>query len=155
SDRLENLEAQRTELQDLIDDLSFNGQQRIDEAITPLLDAVQEDLNGLSDQLQQAIIDAGNAAISVGEYVEGEIERLDGLVTGLEGQLGEVQAAMDEILAGTLPAENVIEDEERVFITEERRERVNNLENEFAGLDEDGKVPLNRIRYAEEDDAES
>ncbi len=51
AERLRALEAQRTDLEDLINDLSFNGQARIDAAITPLIDAQKRTLAALDPQI--------------------------------------------------------------------------------------------------------
>lgn len=145
SARLVALEAKRTELQDLIDDLSFNGQQRIDEAISPLIEAQEQELAALSDLVQQAIIDATNAGIEVAEQVELQV----GI---LEGRVVDVESAMAVILADTLPAENVAESATRVFVSPEQRDAVANLDNNYAQIDEDGLIQAQHVPYADHDD---
>lgn len=98
--RLRALEAKRTELQDLIDDLSFNGQARIDAAISPLIDAVRVDLVTLREAVAQAITDAADAATTVTAEVRAR-------VTGIEGRVTTIETEFDRIVAGGVSAAKV------------------------------------------------
>lgn len=53
SGRLGALEEQRTDLDDLMADLSFTAQVRVDAAVTPLIEAVEYRINGMTGQLDE------------------------------------------------------------------------------------------------------
>lgn len=53
SARIRELEAQRTDLEDLMADLSYNAQTRVDEAISPLIADVEERINAVNLQLDE------------------------------------------------------------------------------------------------------
>lgn len=97
SGRLNALEAQRTDLEDLIDDLSFNGQARIDEAITPLIEQVESTIEGIQSDVQS------------------------------------LQEVVDDLLEGVIPAENVAESDERVFVTPEEKAEIGQLRTDMGG----------------------
>lgn len=97
SSRIRGVEAKGTELDDLITDLSFNGQVRIDAAITPLIETVRADLVTLSSAVATAVTDASDAAASVAAEVRARVSVIEGNVDVLE-------AAFAQIVSGGAPA---------------------------------------------------
>lgn len=100
SDRMRAVEVKGTELDDLIADLSFNGQTRIDAAITPLIEQVRGEITEVQGLVERVIADSANAATEVAAEV-------DRRLAVLEGKLPEIEAAFARLLSGTLPLRNV------------------------------------------------
>lgn len=94
--RLRALEAQRVEVQAVIEELRLFGLQRLDESLNPI--------------------------------ITDTITRLEQLVA----DIAEAQAAVDELLAGNVPAAQVVESASRVFVSAEQRTEIGQLRTDLA-----------------------
>lgn len=159
--RLRAIEAQRTDLQAVIDDLRLFGLLRLDEAIVPLINQTQAQI----EALQQAVADttAANAQI-IQDIQQAALQAL----AVLEANISEIQERVDTILAGGIPAADVAESESRVFVTPAQKADINQLREDFsqrkAAVDEvldlkadleDGKVPSSQLSFSTKEQAEA
>lgn len=118
--RLRALEAKRTELQDLVDDLSFFGIQRLDSAINPLIAEVTAEVAAL----QKAVADT----LAANNRIISDFQAVTAVNLGeLQAQIDDVQERMNVILAGGLGAADVRESADRVFVTPAQRTEIGRL----------------------------
>lgn len=137
SGRLVTLENKRSELQDLIDDLSFNGQQRLDEAIGPLIEAQELELEALTREI--VAMQQANATI-INDFQEVTAVNLQDLaeaVQAAENSLVDVQSQINIILAGGLAAAMIEESATRVFVTPEQKSEIGQLRTDLGALADD------------------
>jgi hypothetical protein len=141
--RLRALEAKRNELQDLIDDLSFNGQARLDQAVVPLIENMQLTLQSIADDV--AATQAQNDALLADfqQVTAVNLEALADSVQTAEQQLADVQQQFALILAGGLAAAKVQESATRVFVTPAEKAEIGALREDLTGLAESvGEHPV-------------
>lgn len=142
--RLRTLEAKRNELQALIDDLSFNGQARIDEAITPLIVGVRNEVTALETAVGRAVSEAADAATAVASEANRRIAKV-------ELDLDAIEAAFAQILAGGVGAASVTESAQRVFVTPEQRAEIGALRTDLDDLERnsaDAAAAARRFSFA-------
>jgi hypothetical protein len=127
-ERLLGVEAQRTELSDLIDDLSFNGQARLDQAIVPIIDNVRTALDALA--LEVASTAQANAAIieNFQQVTAVNLTELSQSVAAAETQLASIQQQFAAIVAGGVGADKITETGDRVFLTPAQKAAIGTLQ---------------------------
>lgn len=123
--RVRSLEAVRVTLDDIINDLQVFGLQRLDQAIVPLIEEQQAALANLQQQITAAL--AATQQL-VDQFQDDTAAALAGLQTQIdaalaviEGNIGALQAQVDEILAGGISADNVSETANRLFLSAAER----------------------------------
>jgi len=118
--RLRAIEEKRTELQDLIDDLSFAGVQRLDQAINPLIVGVQRDLDTLKTSVA--------ATVAANDRIISDFQAVTAVnLEELQDQINEVQTRINVILAGGLDAADVRESTTRVFVSPAEKAEIGKL----------------------------
>lgn len=125
--RLRAIEAKRTELQDLIDDISFSVTRRFDEAINPLVVEVQSDLATLRTSVA--------ATVAANDRIISDFRAVTAVnLEELQEQIDQVQDRIDVILGGGLDAADVRESATRVFVTPEQRTEIAKLRTDVNAL---------------------
>lgn len=134
--RVRALEAIRTTLQDIITELQVFGLQRLDEAIVPLIEQQQQALANLQAEIaaalaatQALVTDFQQATAAALADLQSQI---DASLLVIEGNIGALQAQVDEILAGGISAANVNETTERVFVTPAQRTAIDSIAQTLA-----------------------
>lgn len=103
--RIRSLEAQRVEVQTVIDELRLFGLERIDADLVPLINAQLSKLN-----------------------------ELEAAVTQAKNDIAQAQADVEELLLGVIPAGNVTENSTRVFVTPSQRTEIGALRTDLTAL---------------------
>lgn len=164
SHRLRDLEARGTELDEVLNELRLFGLERLDTAIVPLIAQTQQQLA----QLQQAVADTIAQNAQVIENFQVDVQEA---LAALNAQIAAVEARVNEILQGGIPAADVAESATQVFVSPEQRAEISELRadlealllsldetfaaigqnkqdkseknqpNGYPGLDNDGKLP--------------
>jgi hypothetical protein len=114
SQRLKALEEQRVEVAAVIDELRLFGLDRLNTAIVPLIEGVNDD------------IDAAKAAVAA-LIAEKQAE-----LEALSQAIATARAAVDELLSGNIPAANVLEDTTRVFVTPDQKAYLDSIEGRLS-----------------------
>lgn len=166
--RLRDLEAQRIEYQQFIDDLKLFALERLNSAIEPIIADMQGRLDAVALEQQQLLE-------QMSSHLSSENSRLNTLISDLEGQsqatlqslneaVAEAQGRVDAILADGIPADDVSESDQRLFMTPDEREQIAELANRMASiglpagiasLDEDGFIPIPQMPIATQAEAEA
>lgn len=135
--RLRMLEAAATGLEAIKNDLQQFGLQRLDEAILPLIDQTQQDLANLSAEV--AATQAANAQIidDFQDVVAVNLEDLADQIDAAEAQLAAVQAQIQTYLNGGVPAADVAEDANRVFVTPAQKTEIGQLRTDLTNLSDE------------------
>lgn len=141
SARIRVIEEKGVNLDDLIADLSFNGQARLDAAVTPLIDAVRTDLAALSSAVAKTLAD--NAKI-ISDFQEVTAVNLD----DLREQIGAMEDRIAVVLAGGLDAGDVRESATRAFVTPEQRTEIGTLRTDLDATRTDHDARLAAIEGA-------
>lgn len=161
--RLRALEAKRTELQDLIDELKVFGLEILDNALSPLVDEQiakletlagnidaeivringlfadfeaqsQAALDSLDQTVQQSIAEVNTTLSTTLTQLQTDV---DTIIDGINQQVAAVQATVDTILADGIPAANVEEDETRVFVTPAEKAKIADVDQKQATEEKD------------------
>lgn len=134
--RVRSLEAVRVTLDDIINDLQVFGLQRLDQAIVPLIEEQQAALANLQQQITAAL--AATQQL-VDQFQDDTAAALAGLQTQIdaalaviEGNIGALQAQVDEILAGGISADNVSETADRLFLSAAERAAIADIADTLA-----------------------
>lgn len=119
--RLRGLEAIGTGIESIQEQLQSLGLQILDDAINPLIVDTQASIADLAQQVSDTA--AANAQIIADfqSVVAVNLEDLAEEIATVEGNLGAVQAEIDLILGGGIPAAQVAESATRVFVTPEQK----------------------------------
>lgn len=160
--RVRALEGVRATLDDIINELQVFGLQRLDEAILPLIQQQQAALADLQQQIATALADTqalvttfqqqtADALAGLGTSTDAAIadlnQRIDATIADLEqtsaaaiqtlnDSLAAVQDQVDTILAGGIPAANVAESAERVFVSPAQRAQIDEIDATLQTLTE-------------------
>jgi hypothetical protein len=136
--RLRSLEAVRTTLDDIINDLQIFGLQRLDQAIVPLIEEQQTALANLQQQIAQALQATADLVDQFQEDTATALaslqSQIDAALLVIESNIGSLQAQVDEILAGGLSAENVNETATRVFVSPAQRTQIDTIADTLANF---------------------
>lgn len=108
SGRLVALEDKRSELQDLINDLSFSGQQRLDAAIEPIIEDIERRLAELGDEVLAMKHTNAQIINDFNDVVAVNLQDLADAIQNAQDGLADIEAQFDVILSGGVPADRVI-----------------------------------------------
>lgn len=129
--RMRALEAVGTGIEAIQQQLSSLGLQILDQAINPLIADTQAQLAVLAQAVADMIAQNGQVIADFEASTAAALAQLDATIAtaiaDLNGQIAAVQAQVDEILAGGIPADNVSETATRVFVTPAQRAEIDQL----------------------------
>lgn len=126
SERMRAVEVKGDTLDNLVADLSFTAIQRVDQAITPVINGVKADITALSAQVAETL--------AANQHIIDDFQAVTAVnLEELQQEIADVEARIETILAGGIDAADVQEDSNRVFVTPAQKAKLEELSQKLDG----------------------
>lgn len=144
--RVRVVEAQKTTIDALIEELQVFGLQRLDEAIVPLIEQQQQALANLQQQIANALAATQALVTDFQQATAAALadlqNQIDASLLVIEGNIGALQEQVDEILAGGISADNVNETSTRVFVSPAQKTAIDSIATTLSAAMDDINAAL-------------